>query len=92
MEIIDLRSDTITLPTESMRQAMAVAELGDDVFEEDPTVNELEKKAADIFGEEKALLVPSGTMANLVSVLTHCDRGTEAVSYTHLTLPTSDLV
>ena len=58
---------------------MAVAELGDDVFEEDPTVNELEKKAAGIFGKEKALLVPSGTMANLVSVLTHCDRGTEMI-------------
>ena len=79
MEIIDLRSDTVTLPTESMRRAMAVAELGDDVFEEDPTVNELEKKAAYIFGKEKALLVPSGTMANLVSVLTHCDRGTEVI-------------
>ena len=58
MEIIDLRSDTVTLPTESMRQAMAVAELGDDVFEEDPTVNELEKKAADIFGKEKHFLFP----------------------------------
>ena len=79
MEIVDLRSDTVTLPTASMRQAMVVAELGDDVFEEDPTVNALEEKAAGIFGKEKALLVPSGTMANLVSVLTHCDRGTEVI-------------
>ena len=79
MEIVDLRSDTVTLPTESMRQAMAVAELGDDVFEEDPTVNALEKKAADIFGKEKALLVPSGTMGNLISMLSHCARGDEVI-------------
>ena len=79
MEIVDLRSDTVTLPTESMRQTIAAAELGDDVFEEDPTINALENKAADIFGKEKALLVPSGTMANLVSVLAHCERGTEVI-------------
>ncbi|HIC74531.1 MAG TPA: threonine aldolase, partial [Candidatus Marinimicrobia bacterium] len=56
--MVDLRSDTVTLPTESMRQTIAAAELGDDVFEEDPTINALENKAADIFGKEKALLVP----------------------------------
>jgi len=75
--IIDLRSDTVTLPTDEMRQAIINAKLGDDVFREDPTVNELEDKAANIMGKESGLLVPSGTMGNLVSILTHCDRGTE---------------
>lgn len=79
MDVIDLRSDTVTLPTESMRQAIVDADLGDDVFEEDPTINALENKAARIFGKERALLVPSGTMANLVSVLAHCDRGAEVI-------------
>ena len=75
--IIDLRSDTVTLPTEEMRKAIFEAKLGDDVFHEDPTVNELEEKAANILGKESGLLVPSGTMGNLVSILTHCQRGTE---------------
>ena len=75
--IIDLRSDTVTLPTDEMRQAIANAKLGDDVFREDPTVNELEEKAANMLGKESGLLVPSGTMGNLVSILTHCQRGTE---------------
>ena len=79
MKIIDLRSDTVTLPTDNMLRAMRKAHLGDDVFEEDPTVNNLEKKAAELFGKEAAIIVPSGTMANLVSVLTHCDRGTEVI-------------
>ena len=75
--IIDLRSDTVTMPTDEMRQAIANAKLGDDVFREDPTVNELEEKTALIMGKEASLLVPSGTMGNLVSILTHCQRGTE---------------
>jgi threonine aldolase len=79
MQIIDLRSDTVTLPTEAMRVAMAQAELGDDVFGEDPTVNRLQELAAERMGMEAALFVPSGTMANLVSALTHCGRGEEAI-------------
>ncbi|MEE2876515.1 MAG: low-specificity L-threonine aldolase [Candidatus Neomarinimicrobiota bacterium] len=79
MNTVDLRSDTVTLPTGAMRQAILNAELGDDVFEEDPTINDFEEKAASLFGKDAALLVPSGTMANLVSVLAHCDRGTEVI-------------
>ncbi len=79
MSTIDLRSDTVTLPTEAMRRAMAEALLGDDVFGEDPTVRQLEKLAAELTGKEDALFVPSGTMANLVSLLTHCGRGDEFI-------------
>jgi len=79
MHVIDLRSDTVTLPTDAMRQAMAKAALGDDVYGEDPTVIRLETLAADMTGKEAALLVPSGTMANLVSLLTHCGRGEEVI-------------
>ena len=79
IKIIDLRSDTVTLPSDEMRQAIANAELGDDVFQEDPTVNELEAKAASMMGKEAGLLVPSGTMGNLLSILAHCERGTELV-------------
>jgi len=79
MHVIDLRSDTVTLPTEAMRRAMAMAELGDDVYGEDPTVLRLESLAAEMTGKEAALLVPSGTMANLVSLLTHCGRGEEVI-------------
>ena len=79
MKIIDLRSDTVTLPSSDMRQAIFEAQLGDDVFEEDTSVNLLEKKAAELSGKEAALLVPSGTMANLISFLVHCPRGTEAL-------------
>ena len=75
--MIDLRSDTVTMPTEEMYDAMVKAKLGDDVFQEDPTVNELENKAAGIMGKSAGLLVPSGTMGNLVSILVHCKRGTE---------------
>ena len=75
--MIDLRSDTVTKPTDEMYQAIANAKLGDDVFREDPTVNKLEEKAAQIMGKEAGLLVPSGTMGNLVSILTSCPRGTE---------------
>ena len=78
-KMIDLRSDTVTLPSEEMRKAILSAKLGDDVFGEDPTVNELETKAAKIIGKEAALLIPSGTMGNLVSVLVHCQRGTEII-------------
>ena len=77
MKIIDLRSDTITLPTDEMRQAMFEAELGDDVHREDPTVNRLEELAAQMMGKEAALFTPSGTMSNLIAVLTHTRPGDE---------------
>ena len=77
--IVDLRSDTITLPTPSMRKAMATADVGDDVFGEDPTVNHLEEMAAERLGKEAGLYVTSGTMANLVCQLTHCGRGEEMI-------------
>jgi len=77
--MIDLRSDTVTLPTEAMRKAMYEAEIGDDVYGEDPTVNRLERKAAERLGKEAGLFVVSGTMGNLVSLLTHCGRGSEAI-------------
>jgi threonine aldolase len=79
MDWIDLRSDTVTLPTPEMRQAMAHAELGDDVMGEDPTVNRLEALMAERLGKEAGLFVPSGTMGNLVAVLTHCGRGDEVI-------------
>jgi threonine aldolase len=79
MPIIDLRSDTMTQPTTAMRKAMAEAEVGDDVFGEDPTVNRLEEMAAERLGKEAALLVSSGTMGNLVSQLAHCGRGDEII-------------
>ena len=79
MPTIDLRSDTVTQPTDAMRRAMVDARLGDDVFGEDPTVRRLEALAADITGKEAALFVPSGTMANLVCLLTHCGRGDEII-------------
>jgi threonine aldolase len=83
MPIIELRSDTMTQPTAAMRQAMAQAEVGDDVFGEDPTVNRLEEMAADRLGKEAALYVSSGTMANLVSQLSHCGRGDEIILGSH---------
>jgi threonine aldolase len=78
-KIIDLRSDTVTLPTPAMRQAIAEAELGDDVYREDPTVNRLEAMAAEKLGKEAAVLTASGTMSNLVALLTHCQRGSEVL-------------
>ncbi len=75
--IIDLRSDTVTRPTSVMRQAMAVAEVGDDVYGEDPTVRQLEQRAADLAGKEAGLFVPSGTMGNLVAAMTHLHPGDE---------------
>jgi threonine aldolase len=78
-KIVDLRSDTVTLPTPAMRQAMFEAELGDDVYGEDPSINHLEALAARRLGKEAAMFVPSGTMANLSCLLTHCGRGDEAI-------------
>lgn len=79
MELVDLRSDTVTQPTPAMREAMAAARVGDDVFLEDPTINQLQEKAADLMGKEAGLFVPSGTMGNLLAVLCHCQRGEEAI-------------
>ena len=76
---IDLRSDTVTQPTPEMRKAMYEAELGDDVFGDDPTVNRLEELSAAKMGKEAAMFVASGTMGNLVSLLTHCGRGDEVI-------------
>jgi threonine aldolase len=76
---VDLRSDTVTQPTPAMREAMAKAEVGDDVFGEDPTVNRLEAMAAERMGKDAALFVPSGTMGNLAAVLAHCGRGDEVI-------------
>jgi len=78
-KVIDLRSDTVTLPTPAMRRAIAEAELGDDVFRDDPTVNRLEALAAETLGKEAALLTASGTMSNLVALLSHCQRGDEVL-------------
>lgn len=75
--MIDLRSDTMTRPTPAMRQAMADAEVGDDVFGEDPSVNRLEAEAADLLGKEAGLFVASGTQSNLCAILAHCQRGDE---------------
>jgi threonine aldolase len=77
--MIDLRSDTVTLPTQAMRQAMAQADVGDDVFGEDPTVNRLEAMAAERLGHQAGLFVVSGTMSNLVALLAHCGRGDEII-------------
>ena len=76
-DVIDLRSDTITLPTEAMRKAMAEAAVGDDVFGEDPTVRRLEQRLAEMLGKQAALFVPSGTMSNQIAVRLHCGRGEE---------------
>jgi threonine aldolase len=77
--VIDLRSDTVTKPTDAMRRAMATAEVGDDVYGEDPTVNRLEKRAAEIFGKEAALFVPTGTMGNTIAVKLHTEPGQEVI-------------
>ena len=79
MSFIDLRSDTVTHPTKPMIEAINNAELGDDGWADDPTVNKLQDMAADITGKQAALFVPSGTMGNLVSVITHCQRGQEII-------------
>ncbi len=79
MEIIDLRSDTVTQPTAEMRRAMAEARVGDDVLDEDPTLHKLQEVAAEKLGKEAALFVPSGTMGNLACLLSHCNRGDEVI-------------
>jgi threonine aldolase len=79
MKTIDLRSDTVTTPDPAMRKAMAEAPVGDDVFGEDPTVMKLERIAAEMLGMEAGLFVASGTMSNLVAILSHCSRGDEAI-------------
>ena len=79
MAMIDLRSDTVTRPTAKMRAAMAEAEVGDDVYGEDPTVNRLEARAAEVFGREAALFVPTGTMGNQVAIRLHTEHGQEVV-------------
>jgi threonine aldolase len=76
---VDLRSDTVTRPSEEMRRAMASAEVGDDVYGEDPTVNQLQKRAAEIFGKEAALFVPSGCMGNLISIKIWTNLGNEVI-------------
>ena len=86
--VIDLRSDTVTHPTPAMREAMYRAEVGDDVYGEDPTINRLERLAAEMVGKEAAIFVPSGTMGNAIGLLTHCRRGDEIImgdrSHTYL--------
>ncbi|QSG14475.1 threonine aldolase family protein [Halapricum desulfuricans] len=77
--MIDLRSDTVTTPSDAMRAAAADADVGDDVYGEDPTVNELQSRAADLLGKEAALYVPSGTMGNQIAVRTHTERGQEVL-------------
>jgi len=77
--MVDLRSDTVTRPSAGMRRAMLEAELGDDVFGDDPTVNRLQERAAAIFGFEAALLLPSGTQSNLAALMSHCQRGDEVI-------------
>jgi threonine aldolase len=79
MEYVDLRSDTVTKPTPEMREAMAEAEVGDDVYRDDPTVNRLEAQAAEMLGKEASIFVPSGTMGNLLALLVHCQRGDEVI-------------
>ncbi len=88
MNYIDLRSDTVTQPTPEMREAMAEAEVGDDVYRDDPTVNRLEELAAKMLGKEAAIFVPSGTMGNLLALLVHCQRGDEVIvgSLSHIYL------
>ena len=76
---IDLRSDTVTKPSPEMRRAMFEAEVGDDVYAEDPTINRLEKQAAEIFGREAALFVPSGTMGNQIAIKLHTHHGQEVI-------------
>src|SRR5438552_17160189 len=80
MPMIDLRSDTVTRPTQEMRRAMAAAEVGDDVFGEDPTINALEERAAELLGKDAGLFVSSGTMGNLVSLMAHVPRGGEIIA------------
>ncbi|MDH4365004.1 MAG: beta-eliminating lyase-related protein, partial [Acidimicrobiia bacterium] len=77
--MIDLRSDTVTRPSPAMREAMAAAEVGDDVWGDDPTVCALERAAAELLGKEAAVYVPSGTQSNLCALMAHCQRGDEYI-------------
>src|SRR5881227_2933997 len=77
--IIDLRSDTVTKPTPEMRRAMAEAEVGDDVYGEDPTINRLEQRAAEIFGKEASIFVPTGSMGNTIAIKIHTKHGQEII-------------
>eukprot|EP00742_Colponemidia_sp_Colp-10_P002270 GILJ01002424.1.p1 GENE.GILJ01002424.1~~GILJ01002424.1.p1 ORF type:complete len:345 (-),score=49.94 GILJ01002424.1:109-1143(-) len=79
MHVVDLRSDTVTKPTDAMKRAMVTCQVGDDVYGDDPTVNQLEARVAELLNKEAGLFVPSGTMGNLVSVLSHCGRGDEMI-------------
>ncbi len=79
MKIIDLRSDTVTRPTQAMRQAMLSAAVGDDVYGDDPTVNALQERIAALTGKQAALFMPSGTQSNLCAILAHCSRGDEYI-------------
>ncbi len=81
--VVDLRSDTVTRPTPAMREAIARAEVGDDVFGDDPTVNALQERVAELVGKEAALFMPSGTASNLCALLAHCGRGDEAIVGSH---------
>src|SRR5271170_2208973 len=78
--LIDLRSDTVTRPTAVMRAAMAAAVVGDDVYGEDPTINQLERRAAEVFEKEAAVFVPTGTMGNTIAVKLHTNHGEEVIS------------
>src|ERR1700746_3693288 len=77
--LIDVRSDTVTRPTPAMRAAMAAAEVGDDVYGEDPTINRLEARAAEIFGREAGLFLPSGTMGNQIAIKLHTAHGQDVI-------------
>src|SRR5687768_17788965 len=77
--MIDMRSDTVTRPTPEMREAMAAAIVGDDQYGDDPTVNELERRAAELMGKEAAVFVASGTMGNITALLSHTQRGDEVI-------------
>jgi threonine aldolase len=79
MKTLDFRSDTVTQPTQEMREAIAIAQVGDDVYGEDPTINRLQEMSAEVVGMDAAIFVPSGTMGNLASILAHCQRGDELI-------------
>ena len=84
MRLVDLRSDTVTRPTQAMREAMMSAEVGDDVFGDDPTVRRLQERIAGDLGFEAALFMPSGTQSNLCALMAHCGRGDEYIDPTPL--------
>src|SRR5450755_4413445 len=79
MAMIDLRSDTVTKPSKAMRLAMMDAEVGDDVYGEDPTINKLEARSAEVFGKEAAIFVPTGSMGNLIAARLHTEHGQEVI-------------